>query len=257
MNLVIWRDSDPDHPSSFRFAPFLLILFWLLTIAVGTFIVGVFLYVTPIGDQIFNREDEHLRAELVALSQRVLAIQDSLDTRDAQLDNIKQILYDGSDTTFVINRVILFDEDSLPATIEVTPTVYRPMGNINTTLAFPLRFPVKGTLSQSFKPQSGHFGIDLSATTGDPIYASADGAIISSEWTLNFGYVIKIQHADGYLSVLKHADRPVYSEGKIVRKGDLLGFISNTGIISTGPHLHIELWKDGVPLDPEFYFTQR
>lgn len=254
LNLVIWRDSDPDHPSSYRFTPIVLILFWLLTIAGGTFLTGVVFYVTPLGDRIFNREDETLRAEIVALGQRVLAIQDSLDNRDAQLDNIKEILYEGRDTTFQVGRPASLSDTSTT----FVPTVYRPSASgSGSAIRFPIRYPLRGTLTQRFRPEANHFGVDIAATTGDPIYAVADGAVFSSEWTIQYGFVVKIQHADGYITVFKHVDRPIRSEGEVVRQGDLIGFVSNSGIMTTGPHLHIELWKDGTPLDPEFYFTQR
>lgn len=256
LNLVMWRDSDPDHPTSYRFTPIVLLLFWLFTIGAGSFLVGIVFYVTPMGERIFNREDEALRGEIIALGQRILAIQDSLDNRDAQLDNIKQILYDGRDTTFQVPRPALFS-DSIPV-VETRPTVYRPAAAESpAAIRFPIRYPMRGPLTQRFRPEAGHFGVDISGTAGDPFYAVADGAVISTEWTLQYGFVIKVQHAEGYISIYKHTDRPLRNEGELVRQGDLLGFISNSGIISTGPHLHIELWKDGTPLDPEFYFTQR
>jgi len=125
------------------------------------------------------------------------------------------------------------------------------------SMSFPLRLPLRGRQTRGFEPDQGHFGVDVSTNRGESVYASADGAILSSEWTMNYGYVVNIQHAEGYVSVLKHMDRPLKTEGSVVRRGDLIGFVSNTGIISSGPHLHIELWKDGVPLNPDLYFTQR
>ena len=76
LNLVLWRDSDPDHPSSYRFTPIVLLLFWLLTILGCSFLLGLVLYVTPIGERVFNRGDEVLRAQVVTMGQRVLSIQD-------------------------------------------------------------------------------------------------------------------------------------------------------------------------------------
>ncbi len=257
VNLVLWRDSDPDHPSSYSFAPIIILVLWLFTLAGGSFAIGFILYITPLGDRIFNREDEELRTEILALGQRVMAIQDSLDMRDAQLDNIKQVLYDGTDTTFVINRVtgIVPDTQTVPVAVA---TVSKPARTvISRSLSFPLRLPLRGRQTRGFEPDQGHFGVDVSSTSGESVYASADGAVLSSEWTLNYGYVVKIQHAEGYVSVLKHMERPPKPEGSVVRRGDLMGFVSNSGIISTGPHVHVELWKDGVPLNPDLYFTQR
>jgi murein DD-endopeptidase MepM/ murein hydrolase activator NlpD len=260
VNLVLWRDSDPDHPSSYSFAPIIFIVLWGLTLVGVSFVIGFILYITPLGDRIFNREDEGMRAEIVALGQRVMAIQDSLDMRDAQLDNIKQVLYEGTDTTFMIQRAsgAVADTQSAEVAVVTAPAQARPTRSIATSnMSFPLRLPLRGRQTRGFEPDQGHFGVDLSTNRGESVYASADGAILSSEWTMNYGFVVKIQHADGYVSVLKHMDRPLKTEGSVVRRGDLIGFVSNTGIISSGPHLHVELWKDGVPLNPDLYFTQR
>lgn len=260
VNLVLWRDSDPDHPSSYSFAPILFLVLWLFTLLGGSFVIGFVLYITPLGDRIFNREDQELKAEIVALGRRVLAIQDSLDMRDAQLDNIKQVLYDGRDTTFVVARpvsTIADTQTSSMAKAVAIPTHRASRTEGSSAMTFPLRLPVRGRYTRGFEPDQRHFGVDVSTNSGESIYASADGVIISSEWTLSYGYVVHIQHADGYISILKHMDRPLKTEGSVVRRGDLIGFVSNSGIISTGPHLHIEFWKDGVPLNPDLYFTQR
>ena len=258
VNLVLWRDSDPDHPSSYSFAPIVFMVLWGLTLVGVSFVIGFVLYITPLGDRIFNREDESLRAEIVAMGQRVMAIQDSLDMRDAQLDNIKQVLYEGRDTTFLINRSARISPDSQSVPVPTpTPAASPARSVVGSSMSFPLRLPLRGRQTKGFEPDRGHFGVDVSTTRGESVYASADGAILSSEWTLHYGHVVKIQHAEGYVSVLKHMERPLKTEGSVVRKGDLIGFVSNSGIISTGPHLHVELWKDGVPLNPDLYFTQR
>jgi murein DD-endopeptidase MepM/ murein hydrolase activator NlpD len=260
VNLVLWRDSDPDHPSSYSFAPIVFIALWGLTLVGVSFVIGFVLYVTPLGDRIFNREDEGMRAEIVALGQRVMAIQDSLDMRDDQLDNIKQVLYDGRDTMFVVQRVtdMTPEVQKAPVPVVTIPAPARSTPTMTTSgMNFPLRLPLRGRQTRGFEPDQGHFGVDVSSNRGESVYASADGAVLSSEWTLSYGYVVKIQHAEGHVSVLKHMERPLKTEGSTVRRGDLIGFVSKTGTISTGPHLHIELWKDGVPLNPDLYFTQR
>ncbi len=259
LNFVVWRDSDPDHPKSFRFTPIWFVALYLITLGFGVGVIGTILYVTPLGDRIYNREDEAIREEIVALGGRLLALQDTIDMRDAQLDNIKQVLYDASDTTIVLPSA-LEKVPSIPVGAAEPVPASPAQGGVRTetsALTFPIRYPVDGVLSRPYEPANGHFGVDLSAPVGTPFYAVADGVLMSAEFTLAYGTIIHVQHGQGFVSVYKHADRSAREAGYRVRRGDLLGYVSDSGIVSTGPHIHIELWKDGTPLDPRAYFINR
>src|SRR5699024_7203907 len=122
---------------------------------------------------------------------------------------------------------------------------------------FPAFYPVEGTLTRKFNVDTGHYGIDIATDSGSSFRAIADGVIISEEWTFNYGYVIVIQHAKGIITVLKHVRTLQKTTGQIIRQGDIIGTVGNVGILSTGPHLHIEIWKNGIPQNPKHYLINQ
>ena len=119
--------------------------------------------------------------------------------------------------------------------------------NDESFLFFP---PVLGDISQKFDPSKKHFAIDVVAKENQPVRAVADGVVIFSEWTSETGYVIILEHKQGYLSVYKHNESLNNAQGDIVQSGSIIGTVGNTGEYSTGYHLHFELWNEGYPLDP-------
>lgn len=115
--------------------------------------------------------------------------------------------------------------------------------------------PVKGIITGSFSPADGHFGVDLVAEPNEPVKAALDGTVTMSTWTLETGYVIQIQHDYELLSVYKHNATLFKSVGEKVAAGDAIAIVGNSGELTTGPHLHFELWHDRVPLDPVDYIV--
>ncbi len=115
--------------------------------------------------------------------------------------------------------------------------------------------PVNGTLSSSFNPKEGHYGIDLVAPKEDPVKAVLDGTVILASFTANDGNVIQIQHANNFISVYKHNSALLKKSGDYVKAGESIAFIGNSGDHSDGPHLHFELWEGGVPVNPLNYLS--
>jgi len=110
--------------------------------------------------------------------------------------------------------------------------------------------PVSGIVTRSFNPLDGHYGIDLVAGPNEVVKAALDGTVIMSTWTLETGYVIQIQHDYELISVYKHNAALFKSVGQKVIAGDAIAIVGNSGELTTGPHLHFELWHDRVPLNP-------
>jgi len=111
--------------------------------------------------------------------------------------------------------------------------------------------PVNGYISRSFDPERGHYGIDLVVKDGTPVFASAGGFVVFSGYTNNYGHVIILIHSDGYLSIYKHCSVILKKEREFVKQGDLVAQSGNSGLATTGPHLHFEIWHNGKPIDPE------
>jgi len=112
-------------------------------------------------------------------------------------------------------------------------------------------FPVNGYVSRSFDPEKGHYGVDMVVKDGTPVYASAGGFVVFSGYTNNYGHIIILSHSDDYLSIYKHCSVILKKEREFVKQGDLIALSGNSGLATTGPHLHFEIWHNGKPIDPE------
>lgn len=111
--------------------------------------------------------------------------------------------------------------------------------------------PIKGEITQSFNFNENHFAIDIAADIGTPVKSVLDGKIIFSEWSLETGYVVVIDHAEDIISVYKHNSKTLKEQNDFVQAGEVIAYSGNQGNLSSGPHLHFELWKNGTPIDPE------
>jgi murein DD-endopeptidase MepM/ murein hydrolase activator NlpD len=115
--------------------------------------------------------------------------------------------------------------------------------------------PVKGIITSEFDPLRKHFGIDVVAARDEVIKSVQDGTVIFSGWTVETGYVIAIQHPGNVISIYKHNSVLLKKEGNIVHAGETVAIIGETGELSTGPHLHLELWINGIPVNPKDFIV--
>lgn len=115
--------------------------------------------------------------------------------------------------------------------------------------------PVNGIVTREFDPIAGHYGIDLVAEPNEVVKATLDGTVIMSTWTLETGYVIQLQHENELITVYKHNAALFKSVGQKVIAGDAIAIVGNSGELTTGPHLHFEIWHDRVPQNPADYIV--
>lgn len=121
------------------------------------------------------------------------------------------------------------------------------------SLQFPTLPPVDGFFARGYDAALGHYAVDLAVEEGTPVRSIGDGYVVAADWTNDGGYVVAVQHADGYLSVYKHNSRLLKRVGDRVRSREAVALSGNTGEITTGPHLHFELWRNGLAQDPRLY----
>ena len=111
--------------------------------------------------------------------------------------------------------------------------------------------PIKGDITQTFNFEENHFAIDIAADIGTPVKSILDGKILFSEWSVDTGHVIIVDHGDNIVSVYKHNSKSLKEQNDFVQAGEIIAYSGNQGSLSSGPHLHFELWKNGTPIDPE------
>lgn len=110
--------------------------------------------------------------------------------------------------------------------------------------------PVKGVVTDTFNHNHGHLAVDIASYNNASVKAVLAGTVLVSSWTPETGNVMVIQHRDDLVSIYKHNSVLLKKEGTFVAAGEVVALVGNSGEMSTGPHLHFELWYDGVPLDP-------
>jgi hypothetical protein len=115
--------------------------------------------------------------------------------------------------------------------------------------------PLKGKITSKFNVGENHIGVDIVSSPNDVVVATFDGTVIMAEWTLETGNSILIQHSDNIISVYKHNAKLLKKQGSKVKAGDAIAIMGNSGELTYGPHLHFELWFNGVPVDPEQYIA--
>jgi murein DD-endopeptidase MepM/ murein hydrolase activator NlpD len=126
-------------------------------------------------------------------------------------------------------------------------------GEDNSRIGMPVHGRMTSGFGNRFHPILGyvrfHDGVDLAASAGTPIAAAADGRVIGAGWRGGYGQQVQIAHAGGVDTLYGHMSRIAAHAGELVRKGQVIGYVGSTGL-STGPHLHFEVTKNGRPVNP-------
>lgn len=115
--------------------------------------------------------------------------------------------------------------------------------------------PVTGEISAGFSPTKSHYGVDVLAPKNTAVKSSLDGYVFLSDWTLETGNTIGIQHGNNIITFYKHNSALLKPVGSFVKAGEAIAIIGNTGTQSDGPHLHFELWYNGRAVNPVDYIS--
>ncbi len=165
------------------------------------------------------------------------------DSRSDILDSLNQREYDS-----IIREKVEFDRNTSVSVIQNTET----NASISTLQFFP---PVRGVVSNVFNAKEQHFGIDIVTKPQTLVCAALSGTVIYKGWTLEGGNVIQVQHTNNIITVYKHNATILKNQGDYVLVGEPIAIVGNTGEYSTGPHLHLEIWYNGVPVNPADYVS--
>jgi murein DD-endopeptidase MepM/ murein hydrolase activator NlpD len=268
--LVILNDETFGETFSFRSSPLgLLILIGAITIIMTTFVISLVAF-TSLREYIPGYGNIAERRELLELSIKADSLQQTLSSRDWYMNNLVNVLSDSlekqtakpqKDSTGKFQKVntkpseqdIQFRKD-----VENEPSALQFAGaNIKKTqLASYLFFsPVKGIVTTSFDAGEEHYGVDVVAKKDEFIKSTLDGTVVYEGFSPSDGYIIQIQHENNLMSIYKHNSSILKRLGDRVRSGEPIAVIGNTGELSKGPHLHFELWHNGLPINPEEFIV--
>ncbi len=265
--LVILNDDTFEEKLSFKLSRLNVFVVSGLTgilLILGTTLLIAF---TPLREYIPGYSSTKLKRDALRLARVTDSVESQLSFNARYLENLQGIIngkapLDLSDSDVIdsLNQVDLeyspSEEDSiLRRLVEEEERFNVPVGGEGNIKLRSLNFfsPIKGLVTNKFKPEEDHLGVDIVAKENEVIKAAQEGSVIFSEWTAETGYVIIIQHAEKFISVYKHNSALLKEQGEEVSSGEPIAIIGNTGEFSTGPHLHFELWFNGYPVDPQDY----
>jgi murein DD-endopeptidase MepM/ murein hydrolase activator NlpD len=247
-----------------RYNAFILITFLVLFIIGATTSLIAF---TNVREFIPGYPDVTMRRNILMSAIRLDSLERELDLRDKYFANLNAIISGNQpidiisqqDTTKKYNSISFTNSPeniALRNQIEQQEQYNLTLGPrlYETTSLASLHFfpPVKGIVSGKYDLRTKHFGTDIVTKPKSPVLAALDGTVIFTGWTMETGYVIEIQHNNNLLSVYKHNSALLKEAGDLVRAGEAISVVGDSGeLYTSGPHLHFEIWYKGSPLDPE------
>lgn len=261
--LVVLNEDTFEERFSFklnRLNVFVFSVISALILIAGTTILIAF---TPLREYIPGYSSTRLKKRATQLTYKTDSLQRELEINNQYLASIRKVLTGDVKTVnfnkdSIINAASVdpskFDfsasrEDSLLREKVSREDKYNPLLG-DTSIDYVLFAPVKGNITQVYNPKEKHYAVDIATVKDTPVKAVADGTVIFSEWTAETGYVIIIKHRNDLLSVYKHNATLTKEQGELIKAGEVIGTVGSTGELTTGPHLHFELWRDGYPINP-------
>ena len=264
--LIIYNDTTFQSVWSMKLSRLKVFTVTSLVSAIIVILVILLIATTGLREYIPGYPSSKYRQMLIHNALKVDSLEYELAKRDNFFRGIKAIIsgeipenYDELDTTLQFSEFEINDynhdsifQDKLLA--EQLSLSIRNDDDNSTGLSRKHFFiPVKGVITNQFDSGKNHFGVDLVSKPNAIISSVLKGTVIFSGWTLETGYVIYIQHESDLISVYKHNAELLKNTGVIVKAGEAIAIIGNTGELSSGPHLHFELWHKGIALNPEQY----
>ena len=241
----------------------------LLSVLTVLFLVAsVIIAFTPLRNYLPGYMNSEIRAQVVENALRVDSLQQLVDRQNLYIMNIQDI-FSGTirvDTVHNMDSLTTVREDSLMERTQREAEFRKQYEetekyNLTSITARPdiegLIFyrPTRGMITEKFDADRKHYGTDIAANPGESVLATLDGTVILSTYTAETGYVIEVQHNQDFISVYKHCSSLLKREGDTVQAGEAIALVGNSGQLTTGPHLHFELWHKGRAVNPEQYIV--
>tara|TARA_B110000879_G_scaffold101476_1_gene137398 strand:- start:2848 stop:3714 length:867 start_codon:yes stop_codon:yes gene_type:complete len=219
---------------------------------------------TPLREYIPGYSSTALQKQALDLDSKTDSMLKAINMNDAYINSLKSVLR-GEVSAVEINKDSIFKAAQADTDIlELNPSrvdsllrekvrnedkynLFESATSVKDFVFFP---PVNGSISSGFEPNEKHFAVDIVVPTNTPVKATSDGRVLFASWTSDAGYVIIIDHGDELISIYKHNSSLTKSQGDFVKSREVIAISGASGELSTGPHLHFELWSNGIPLNP-------
>lgn len=262
--LVILNEDTFEERVSFkltRLNVFVLVTFSaILLIVLTTFLIAF----TSLREYIPGYSSTALKTQAIKLNEKIDSLQQIRVRDSVYMASIRNVLT-GEIKSDNINKDSLFKSFKVDSDeVDLTPNKqdsllreevaeedkYNLFETATSKVNYVLFPPLKGEITQTYNSKEKHFAIDIAAPKNTPVKATADGTVIFSEFTVATGYVLIIEHPNNLISVYKHNASLTKQQGDLVTAGEVVATVGNTGELTTGTHLHFELWSEGYSVNP-------
>ena len=228
-------------------------------------ITAVLIAFTPLREYIPGYSSSKLKKQATDLVFKVDSLEQELAVNDVYIENIREVLT-GKIKDVNVNKDSIIEQlrvEDAKLAPSVEDSIFRQeveredrfsvfeKATKKADLVFVT--PVKGQITDVYNPKDKHFAVDVAVTQNTPVKAAADGTVIFTGFTADTGFVMILEHAKNFITVYKHNAALHKEQGDLVKSGEVIADAGSTGTLTTGPHLHFELWNDGYPVNPMNY----
>ncbi|NRB59566.1 MAG: M23 family metallopeptidase [Winogradskyella sp.] len=261
--LVILNEDTFEERFAIKLTRLNVFVLTSISAIVLVFLTTLLIAFTPLREYIPGYSSARLKKKATELNYKTDSLLQELEVNKQYYASVKKVLT-GDVSAFGFNRDSILEASKIDVDINEVQTnredsllrdkvekedKYNLFDDSDQT-NFVLFPPVNGTISQEYNIKEKHFAVDIVVANNTPIKATADGTVIFAEWTVETGYVIILEHNQELISVYKHNSSITKSQGELVKAGEVIAMSGNGGELSTGPHLHFELWSKGYPVNP-------
>ena len=269
-HLKMVREANLEEVFALHVSRFSIYMTIGISIILLISLVSAIIFFTPVRQLIPGYPDRQLQKNIVSNARMVDSLEHELLIRDQYFRSIKTIMmgdepesFHNPSDTFQNYEHIDFSiskEDSMLRAQVERETQFSIYQNSEEAVVNDLAMvhfypPLNGMVTNSIDIANNHFGTDIVAKPNQVVSSVLDGTVIQATWSVEFGYVIQVQHEHNLISAYKHNSELLKPVGSRVRAGDPIAIIGNSGELTWGPHLHFELWFDGKAVDAETYIN--
>lgn len=264
--LLLINDRTFEERFSIRLSRLNVILLFLGLFTLHGLFVAALIVLTPLKRYIPGYTDQAMKFNAYRSAQLADSLQQALTVRDLYIDNLRDVL---SGTVKADSANLFRKVATPPGAADLLPgeadSVLRERirreeqyavnegitsargGDLAGLIFFP---PIRGLATSTFEQREGHYGVDIVTKANEAVKATLDGTVVFASWTSDGGHVLQVQHRNELVSVYKHNSVLLRKAGDKVKAGEAIAIVGNSGELTTGPHLHFELWYKGEPVDP-------
>lgn len=284
--VIVFNEDGIEQPRRHQIEPAQLVRYAVVATVGPAFAVLMLLLFSPLGRVVSGSAEPDMSSEVRLTLLRLQAMQDSLETQQQYLVHLRQLVIGNIDSLSMAEGIQNPEQQPVIATdvtssaADASPAdwtdheqpavsywrfastspsdIARRVASAERSLVslqLPVTPPVTGFMTRGFDARRGHFGVDFAVDEGSVVRSIGEGYVVFADWTHEGGYTIAVQHADGYMSLYKHNQRLLKQIGERVSSREAIAVSGNTGETTTGPHLHVEFWHNGLAQDPRYYFV--